>query len=362
MVSAMSILGAQSANAPQFDDEARAYDALLVMSFGGPEGMDDVIPFLQNVAEGRNIPRERLEEVAAHYYDFGGISPINAQNRALIAALETHLKENDLDLPIYFGNRNWHPLVTDTIRQMVADSVKRVLVLVTSAFSSYSGCRQYREDIIRACEVVGDGVPIFDKLRVFYNHPGFIAPMVEKTLRALTQFPAGDDVHVIFTAHSIPMAMARHSDYVAQLEEVCQLVAERIGSTNYKLVYQSRSGPPHVPWLEPDICNYLTDIHKKQIKNVLIVPIGFISDHMEVLFDLDTEARQLAAELGIYLVRAETVGTHPMFIAMIRELILERMTANPERRSLGTRGPNHDVCPLNCCLRGEGGRPPAPSA
>ncbi|MDL1882233.1 ferrochelatase [Anaerolineae bacterium CFX8] len=360
----MSIYGAQTADAPKFDDEAHAYDALLVLSFGGPEAMDDVIPFLQNVAEGRNIPRERLEEVAAHYYDFGGVSPINAQNRALIAALETRLKETDLDLPIYFGNRNWHPFVTDTIRQMVADGVKRVLVLVTSAFSSYSGCRQYREDVIRACETVGEGVPVFDKLRVFYNHPGFIEPMIEKTQQALNQFPAElrQDVHVIFTAHSIPMGMARHSDYVVQLEEVCQLVADRIGTTNYKLVYQSRSGPPQVPWLEPDICDYLTDIHKQQIKNVLIVPIGFISDHMEVLFDLDTEAQQLATELGINLARAETVGIHPTFIEMIHELILERMTDNPERRYLGTRGPNHDVCPLNCCLKGEGGRPSAPSA
>lgn len=358
----MSIYGAQTADAPKFDDEAHAYDALLILSFGGPEAMDDVIPFLQNVAEGRNIPRERLEEVAAHYYDFGSLSPINAQNRALIAALKTHLKDTGLDLPIYFGNRNWHPFITDTIRQMGKDGVRRVLVFVTSAFSSYSGCRQDREDVIRACETVGEGAPVFDKLRVFYNHPGFIEPMIKKTQQALNQFPAElrQDVHMIFTAHSIPMGMARNSDYVVQLEEACRLVAECIGTTNYKLVYQSRSGPPQVPWLEPDICDYLTDIHKQQIKNVLIVPIGFISDHMEVLFDLDTEAKQLASEPGINLARAETAGTHPTFIEMIRELILEGMTTNPERRSLGTRGANHDICPLNCCLKGEGGRPCAP--
>lgn len=360
----MSIYGAQTLDAPKFDDEARAYDALLVLSFGGPEAMDDVIPFLQNVAEGRNIPRERLEEVAVHYYDFGGVSPINGQNRALIAALEAHFKDTGLHLPIYFGNRNWHPFVTDTLQQMRADGVKRVLVFVTSAFSSYSGCRQYREDVIRASETVGEGVPVFDKLRVFYNHPGFIEPMIEKTQQALEQFAAEvrQDVHLVFTAHSIPMGMVRHSDYVTQLEEACRLVAERIGTANYKLVYQSRSGPPHVPWLEPDICDYLSAIHQEGVGNVVIVPIGFISDHMEVMFDLDTEAQQLADELGIRLVRAETVGTHPMFIEMIRELIIERMTANPERRFLGTRGANHDICPLNCCLKGEGGRPPAPSA
>jgi len=360
----MSIYGAQSLDAPKFDNEARTYDALLVLSFGGPEAMDDVIPFLQNVAEGRNIPRERLEEVAVHYYDFGGVSPINGQNRALIAALEEHFKATGLHLPIYFGNRNWHPFVTDTLQQMRADGVKRVLVFVTSAFSSYSGCRQYREDVIRASENIGEGVPVFDKLRVFYNHPGFIEPMIENTQQALEQFAEDvrQDVHVVFTAHSIPMGMARHSDYVIQLEEACRLVAERIGTTNYKLVYQSRSGPPHVPWLEPDICDYLSAIHPQGVENVVIVPIGFISDHMEVMFDLDTEAQQLADELGMHLVLAQPVGTHPMFIEMIWELIVERMTANPERRFLGTRGANHDVCPLNCCLKGEGGRPPAPSA
>lgn len=359
----MSIYGAQIADAPKFDNEAQSYDALLILSFGGPEAMDDVIPFLQNVAKGRNIPRERLEEVAAHYYDFGGVSPINGQNRALITGLEAEFQNHGLHLPIYFGNRNWHPFVADTIHQMRADGVQHVLVFVTSAFSSYSGCRQYREDVIRACEVVGEGVPVFDKLRVFYNHPGFVEPMIEKTQQALDQFPPvlQDDVHLVFTAHSIPVSMAHNSDYVAQLEETCQLVAQGVGSTNYKLVYQSRSGPPHIPWLEPELCEYLTHIKTHEMNNVVIIPIGFISDHMEVLFDLDTEAKQLAAELGINLVRAATVGTHPIFIKMIRELILERMTAHPERRYLGICGPNHDICPMNCCLKGEGGRPPVPS-
>ncbi len=356
----MSIDDAHSVDAPKFDDEARSYDALLVLSFGGPEAMDDVIPFLQNVAAGRNIPRDRLEEVATHYYRFDGVSPINGQNRALIAALDACLKADGLELPIYFGNRNWSPYVTDTVRQMRDDGVRRALVFVTSAFSSYSGCRQYREDLIRASETVGNGAPAFDKLRVFYNHPGFIEPMIEKTQRALAHFPAEAQpgVHVVFTAHSIPVAMARGSDYVAQLEEACSLVAAGVDTTNYRLVYQSRSGPPHAPWLGPDIGDYLRLLQAQGIHQVVNVPIGFISDHMEVMVDLDEQARQLADELGIDFVRAETVGTHPAFIQMIRDLILERMTAFPERLALGTRGANHDICPLNCCLKGESGHPP----
>lgn len=355
----MSIYGAQTQDAPKFDDAARAYDALLVLSFGGPEAMEDVIPFLENVAEGRNIPRDRLEEVAEHYYDFGGVSPINAQNRALIDALQTLLDAEGPRLPIYFGNRNWHPFVTDTIRQMQDDGVRRALVFVTSAFSSYSGCRQYREDVIRACETIGDGAPAFDKLRVFYNHPGFIGPMAEHVREALNVFrEAGDgEAHVAFTAHSIPISMANHSDYVAQLEDACRLVAERAGVSAYSLVYQSRSGPPHIPWLEPDIGDHLRALHAQGTRQVVVVPIGFISDHMEVLFDLDTEAKHLAAELGMQMIRVSTVGTHPDFVRMIRELIVERMTANPHRRALGTRGPNHDICPLGCCLKGNSTRP-----
>ncbi|MCA9892791.1 MAG: ferrochelatase [Anaerolineae bacterium] len=347
----MTIYGAQTAEAPLFDEQARDYDAILVMSFGGPEGQDDVIPFLQKVAGGRNIPAERLEEVAVHYRDFGGVSPINAQNRALIAALEQELAAHDIDLPVYFGNRNWHPFIEDTIRRMRDDGVKRVLTFFTSAFSSYSGCRQYREDIIRASEPI-EGAPTFDRLRTFYNHPGFINPMIENTRAAFEQFPSDqrEDVQLIFTAHSIPLGMAHNSDYEAQLKEACRLVAEGIGRKDYVLVYQSRSGPPHVPWLEPDICDYLREIGQQGVKQVVMVPIGFISDHMEVMFDLDTEAMQVAEEMGMNLVRAATVGTHPQFISMIRELILERMTENPQRRALGTCGPSHDICPVGCCL------------
>lgn len=350
----MSIYGAKTADAPKFDDQARHYDAVLVMSFGGPEGMDDVIPFLQRVAGGRNIPRERLEEVGEHYREFGGVSPINAQNRALIAALEDELKAHNIDLPVYFGNRNWHPLVEDTVRQMRDDGVKRALAFFTSAFSSYSGCRQYREDLIGARSAV-ESAPTFDRIRMFYNHPGFIEPMVENTRTALEQFPPEKrgDVHLAFTAHSIPLSMAQHSNYEAQLEEACRLIAERIGTENYRLVYQSRSGPPHIPWLEPDICDYLHDIGQQGTRDVVMVPVGFISDHMEVMFDLDTEAMEAADEIGMKLVRAGTVGTHPQFVSMIRELIVERMTANPERRALGERGPVHDICPVDCCLKSE---------
>ena len=349
----MSIRGAQTADAPRFDDDARKYDAILVMSFGGPEGMDEVMPFMENVTRGRGIPRERLMEVSEHYRMFDGVSPINAQNRALIAALETELKENGLDLPVYFGNRNWHPMIADTMRQMRDDGVKKAIAFFTSGYSCYSGCRQYREDIIRAAEAV-EGAPEFDKTRMFYNHPGFIEPMIELTQQALEQFPESErgDVHLAFTAHSIPLGMAKHSDYEVQLAEACRLIADGVGNDNYKLVYQSRSGPPHIPWLEPDIGDYLQEIKTQGMDKVIIVPVGFISDHMEVMFDLDTEAMEIADEIGMKLVRAGTVGIHPKFIGMIRELIVERMTESPERRAVGQRPANHDVCPLNCCLSG----------
>jgi ferrochelatase len=350
----MSIFGAETADAPKFDEAARDYDALLVMSFGGPEGMDDVMPFLENVTRGRNIPRERLEEVAHHYEHFGGVSPITAQNRELIAALEAELSAHGIDLPVYFGNRNWHPFIADTINQMQADGIKRVLVFVTSAFSSYSGCRQYREDIIRASEEVGDA-PSFDKLRMFYNHPGFIGPNAENVQKALAQFMPEErpSVRVAFTAHSVPMGMANGSAYVRQLEEACRLVAEQAGVAHYDLVYQSRSGAPHIPWLEPDILDHMEALSAQGVRNLVILPIGFISDHMEVLYDLDTEAVQKAEELGMKMARAATVGTHPAFVAMIRELIVERMAEHPARQAIGAYGPNHDICPLDCCLKGD---------
>jgi protoporphyrin/coproporphyrin ferrochelatase len=347
---------------PTHNGDAAAFDAVLVVSFGGPEGMDDVLPFLENVLRGRNVPRERMLEVGHHYELFDGVSPINAQNRALIAALDEQLQAHGPALPIYFGNRNWHPLLADTMRQMANDGIKHALAFFTSPYSSYSGCRQYREDITRAQAVVGTDAPAVSLLRKFYNHPGFIEPNVEAVRNALLEIPAErrKDATVAFTAHSIPLGMARNSMYVAQLEESCRLVAEALDLEHWRLVYQSRSGAPGQPWLEPDIGDYLQELSAQGVKDVVISPIGFISDHMEVLYDLDTEARALADEIGMHMVRAATVGTHPAFIAMIRELIVERITGSPTRRALGTRGASHDVCPVNCCLPGVGR--PAPEA
>jgi ferrochelatase len=350
----MTIVAGQGVSLPRFDDEAREYDALLVLSFGGPEGPDDVLPFLENVTRGRGVPRERLLEVAEHYHHFGGVSPINAQNRALIAALETELAGHGLHLPIYFGNRNWHPLLTDTLMQMRADGVKRMLVFVTSAFSSYSGCRQYREDLERATAAIGTGAPEWDKIRVFYNHPGFLEAMADRMREALATFPEAsrDQIEIVYTAHSIPMVMARSSAYESQLREAARVVSELAGVTRHQLAYQSRSGAPHVPWLEPDILDVLNQLHERGTSNVIVAPIGFISDHLEVLFDRDEEAAERAAGLGIRFVRAGTVGTHPRFITMIRELIEERLTASPTRPTLGSCSPVHDNCPADCCPLG----------
>ena len=353
----MTISGAESPASPRFDDRARSYDALLVLSFGGPEGPDDVMPFLENVTRGRNVPRERLNEVAEHYHHFGGVSPINAQNRALITALEREFALNGLRLPIYFGNRNWAPFVTDSIRRMRDDGVRNALVFATSALSSYSGCRQYREDVVRAREEVGDGAPAFDKIRVFYNHPDFIATMIERKDAALREIPEDrrSAARLIFTAHSIPMSMARQCAYELQLREASRLVAN---GAAHQIAYQSRSGPPQIPWLEPDILDVIDELARESVRDIVIVPIGFISDHMEVLFDLDLEAKERAGRHGINLVRAGTAGVHPRFVQMIRELVVERMTENPLRPFAGERGPNHDICPLNCCTVGAT-RPPA---
>ncbi len=335
------------------------YEALLLVSFGGPDGPDDVIPFLENVLRGRGPavagapPRERLLEVAEHYYHFGGRSPINEQNRALVAAIERELAAHGPPLKVYWGNRNWHPLLADTLRQMAADGIRRALAFVTSAFSSYSGCRQYRENIAAAQAEVGPTAPQVDKLRVFFNHPGFIEPMIERTQAALDQIPIDrrDDALLVFTAHSIPRAMAAGCRYQEQLRETCRLVANGVDRIDWYSVYQSRSGPPQQPWLEPDINDFLREQHALgPIRDVVVVPIGFISDHMEVVYDLDTEARSLCDELGFHMVRAATVGTHPRFIGMIRELIVERTTDSPQRLALGSLGPSHDACPDDCCL------------
>jgi protoporphyrin/coproporphyrin ferrochelatase len=335
-------------------------DAILIVSFGGPEGPDEVMPFLENVLRGHNVPRERMLEVAEHYQHFGGVSPINEQNRQLIAALERELATHGPRLPIYWGNRNWHPLLADTLRQMAADGVRHALAFVTSTFSSYSGCRQYREDIARAQQEVGPTAPQVDKLRVFFNHPGFIEPMIERTRDALAQIPpdrrAG--APLIFTAHSIPQAMADGCSYEAQLRDACQLVAQGVGRDDWNIVYQSRSGPPQQPWLEPDVGDFLErcQVSGVRCQDAIVVPIGFISDHMEVVYDLDTELRQRCERLGINLVRAATVGTHPRFIRMIRELIEERVNNSSVRPALGKLGPKEDICPEDCCVFLQSGR------
>jgi ferrochelatase len=328
------------------------YDAILVVSFGGPESREDVIPFLENVLRGRNVPRERMLAVAEHYYHFGGKSPINQQTRELIAALEDELGQHGPKLPVYWGNRNWHPMLADTLRQMKQDGIRRALAFVTSAYSSYSGCRQYRENIARAQNEVGAGAPEVEKIRAFFNHPGFIEAAEFRLRDALGELAPElqRDVQIIYTAHSIPTAMSNSCDYVAQLEEVRRLVSLRLGIANDALVYQSRSGSPGQPWLEPDILDYLREIKSRDLASaVILAPIGFISDHMEVLYDLDVEARELCDSLALPMVRAKTVGVHPQFVSMIRELILERTNPGAQRLALGSLGPRPDICEEDCC-------------
>ncbi len=334
---------------------ATRFDALVVVSFGGPEGVDDVMPFLENVTRGRNVPRERLEEVAHHYQLFGGVSPINAQNRALVDALRLEFDGYGIELPIYFGNRNWHPFLADTLREMADDGVERALAFLTSAYSSYSGCRQYREDLFRAQQAVGPRAPEVLRTRVFFNHPGWIEANADHVRQALEQLQRGGAPHLTFTAHSIPLAMARACRYEDQLRESARLVAEAVGVTDWELVYQSRSGPPHVPWLEPDVLDHLRDVAARGVTSVVLSPIGFVSDHLEVLYDLDVEARNTAAALGLELVRASSASMHPAFVAMIRELVEERLGRRGAiRTAVGRYAASHDVCPTDCCLPGTG--------
>src|ERR1700691_2830578 len=323
------------------------YDAILVVSFGGPESKEEVIPFLENVLRGKNVPRERMLAVAEHYYHFDGKSPINQQTRELIAALKDELEQHGPKLPVYWGNRNWHPMLAETLQQMRQDGIRRALAFVTSAYSSYSGCRQYRENIIAAQNEVGAGAPEIDKLRAFFNHPGFIEATDERLREAMQKVPADarKNVQIIYIAHSIPLAMANTCDYVRQLEEVRKLASAGLGITNDALLFQSRSGVPGQPWLDPDILDYLRHVKARDLASaVVLAPISFISDHMEVLYDLDIEARQLCDSLALPMARAKTVGVHSQFIAMIRELIVERMNPGTERRAVGTLGPRPDVC------------------
>lgn len=328
------------------------YDSILVVSFGGPEAPDEVMPFLENVLRGKNVPRQRILHVAEHYYHFGGKSPINDQNRQLIAALEAELVAHGPHLPIYWGNRNWHPMLIDTLRRMKADGIRRALALVTSAYSSYSSCRQYLENIAQAQVAVGEGAPTVDKIRAFYNHPGFIEAYTDRVQHAMSRIPRDrrEKAEIIFTAHSIPVTMAEGCDYGRQLQETARLIAQRLGHNRWRLVYQSRSGPASQAWLEPDILVCLRELKARgDVTDVLIGPIGFVSHHMEILYDLDTQAQERSAELGLNMVRAETVGTHPRFISMIRELIRERIEEGLPRLALGAMGPRAGQCPTNCC-------------
>jgi len=344
---------------PRLGHASMNYDAILIVSFGGPEFREDVIPFLENVLRGRNVPRERMLAVAEHYYHFGGKSPINQQTRDLIAALGAELAKNGPKLPVYWGNRNWHPMLPQTLAKMRDDGIEHALAFVTSAYSSYSGCRQYREDITRAQAAVGRGAPAVDKLRAFFNHPGFLDAIAERVEGALQALPdgTGQNIQVVYTAHSVPTSMAETSDYVRQLEEVRRIISERLRIGNDALVYQSRSGAPRQRWLEPDVLDHLREVKSRGLASaVVLAPIGFISDHMEVLYDLDVEARQLAESLSLPMVRAKTVGVHPKFVAMIRKLILERMDPGLPRLAVGHLGPRSDVCGGDCCLaplRGE---------
>ncbi len=330
-----------------------SYDAILFVSFGGPEGPDDVIPFLENVLRGRNVPRERMMEVAEHYAHFGGVSPINQQNRELIAAVEIELRRRGVTLPIYWGNRNWHPMLADTVSQMKSDGVRKAIAFVTAAVSSYSSCRQYRQNIADACSNAGEDAPVIDKIRVFYNHPDFIAANVERVRAAVAMLPEENrrNARYLFTAHSIPKSMADNSFYEKQLLESCRLVAEELGLTRdqWQLTWQSRSGRPEDPWLEPDILDAIKSLPDEKGIGVVVIPIGFLSDHMEVMYDLDEEAATVAQELGLPFSRAETVGTHPRFVEMVTKLILERLEPDQPRECMGNFGPAWDVCPVNCC-------------
>jgi protoporphyrin/coproporphyrin ferrochelatase len=338
-------------------DGAMAYDAFLLVSFGGPERPDDVLPFLQNVTRGRGVPPERLAEVVEHYQHFGGVSPINQQCRDLLAALRADFAANGVDLPVYWGNRNWHPMLADTLATMRDDGVRHAVAFVTSAYGGYSSCRQYREDIAAAQAAVGDGAPRVEKLRHFADHPGFVQPHADAVRQALAILgPARRaSTRLVFTAHSIPLSMAATAGpdggrYEAQLQEVAALVAaDAAPDVPYDLVWQSRSGPPQVPWLEPDVNDHLAALADTGVTGVVVSPIGFVSDHLEVVWDLDTEAAATAKQVGLEFVRAATPGTDPRFVTMVRDLVLERLAPETAmRRRLGNL-PAWDTCPSHCC-------------
>ena len=356
---------------PAGPPDVAPYDALLLLSFGGPERPEDVVPFLENVTRGRGIPRERLEEVGEHYFQLGGRSPINDQNRALLAALREDLAGAGIDLPVYWGNRNWDPYLTDAVRQMAADGVTRAAVFTTSAYSSYSSCRQYRENLADAVAGV-EGAPRLDRLRQYFNHPGFVEPVVDATLTALAELPEGtrEGAHLVFVTHSVPEQMAetsgppesagpyRRRAYVRQHRSAVEAVVARVRqetgrAQKHDLVYCSRSGDPRTPWLEPDVNDHLEELARAGTTAVVLVPIGFVSDHMEVIYDLDTEALDTARRLGLAAARAATPGVDPRFVALVRDLLVERAAAergeSPAQRTVGDLPAWPGVCAVGCC-------------
>ncbi|ARJ04024.1 ferrochelatase [Cnuibacter physcomitrellae] len=372
-----------AADGPEHVSEPTAYDAILLASFGGPEGQEDVIPFLRNVTRGRGIPDERLEEVAHHYRHFGGVSPINAQNRELKAALEAELADRGIDLPVIWGNRNWDPYLADALRDAHADGHRTLIAIATSAYSSYSSCRQYREDFAAALAETGlEGELVIDKVRQFFDHPGFVAPFIDGLEAGLAEVTTANpeidlttEVEVLFTTHSIPTADAGKSGpasrgfgeggaYEAQHRAVAEVVMAAVDSAEgvpWQLVFQSRSGPPSQPWLEPDINDVIASAPERGIKAVVIVPIGFVSDHMEVMWDLDNEAMESCREAGIHGVRVPTPGVDPAYVSGLVDLVIERIVGTPgsARPATTELGPWYDVCRPGCCENARLGFRPA---
>lgn len=337
----------------------QSYDALLVVSFGGPEGPEDVEPFLDNVLRGLPIKPESRRHIAQRYQSFNGISPINGQVREFIAALKTELDAHGPALPIYWGNRNWHPLLADTFKQMQADGVRSALAYVTSLFGSYSGCRKYREDLYAASQSV-EQPPTIDKLRHGFNHPRFVEAVAARVQECLDKIDAKSQARtpILFTAHSLPQSMASNAPYERQLEEACKLVATALSHPSWRLVYQSNNASyGREQWLGPDISEALATVHAEGAQDVIVAPIGFVCDHMEVVIDLDIEAAAVATKLGLNMLRAKTVGSHPAYVQMVRELIIERMTPGSEPLALGTLGPSPNQCGATCCLSGRPGAP-----
>ena len=363
---------------PEHVEQAVAYDAIILAGFGGPEGQDDVIPFLRNVTRGRGIPDERLEEVAHHYRHFGGVSPINEQNRVLKAALEVEFASRGIELPVIWGNRNWDPYLSEALQEAHDRGFRTLLGLTTSAYSSFSSCRQYREDFALALDATGLGDELrIDKVRQFFDHPGFVEPFVDGVRTAVADLVergfANAEIEVLFATHSVPTADAERSGnravdyghggaYAAQHLAVAEVVMRDAGADlGWQLVYQSRSGPPSQPWLEPDVNDVIRELPGRGIKAVVIVPLGFVSDHMEVMWDLDTEAVETSEEVGLVAIRTPTPGTHPAYVRGLVDLVLERVNGTPtaERPALTNLGPWYDVCRPGCCENVRAGFKPA---